>query len=82
MIMAFDSAVELTRRIRQREISSRELTDYYIERIERYDDAINAVVVRDFERARAAADAADRAQPRYSARSANTRFCISATRCT
>ncbi|MFU8816849.1 MAG: amidase [Pseudomonadales bacterium] len=61
MTLAFDSAIELARKIREREISSRELTDYYIDRIERYDGALNAVVVRDFDRARQAADAADRA---------------------
>jgi len=61
MTLAFDSAIELARKIRDKEISSRELTDYYIDRIERYDGALNAVVVRDFERARQAADAADRA---------------------
>ncbi len=61
MSVAFESAVELARRIKRREIGSRELTDLYIDRIERYDGVLNAVVVRDFERARAAADAADQA---------------------
>ncbi|MEQ8858007.1 MAG: amidase [Pseudomonadales bacterium] len=61
MTVAFESAVELAHRIRNKEIGSRELTDLYIGRIERYDGVLNAVVVRDFERARAAADAADRA---------------------
>jgi amidase len=61
MTMAFESAVELARKIRAREVSSRELTDHFIERIERYDGAVNAVVVRDFAGARAAADAADAA---------------------
>ena len=61
MTLAFESAVELARKIRTKEISSRELTEFYIDRIERYDGALNAVVVRDFERARAAADAADQA---------------------
>jgi amidase len=57
--IAFASAGELARRIRDKEISSLELTDFYIDRIERLDGAINAVVVRDFDRARAAAIAAD-----------------------
>jgi amidase len=61
MSLAHESASELARRIRAKELSSRELTDYYIDRIERLDGALNAVVVRDFERARAAADAADTA---------------------
>lgn len=41
-----------------RRISSRELVDTAIARIEALDPKINAVVVRDFDRARAAADAA------------------------
>lgn len=44
-----------------RRISSRELVDTAIARIEALDPKINAVVVRDFDRARAAADAADAA---------------------
>ncbi|HEY1929922.1 MAG TPA: amidase family protein [Caulobacteraceae bacterium] len=42
-------------------VSSLELTDAAINRIERLDGPVNAVVVRDFERARAAARAADAA---------------------
>jgi Asp-tRNA(Asn)/Glu-tRNA(Gln) amidotransferase A subunit family amidase len=61
MTIEFESAIELARKIRARKISSRELTDLYIDRIERHDGALNAVVVRDFERARAAAEAADQA---------------------
>ena len=59
MSIAFDSATRLAARIRAKEISSRELTELYIRRIERYDDVVNAVVVRDFEAALAAADRAD-----------------------
>jgi amidase len=55
------SATELLADLRARRISSGELTDLYIGRIERYDGRINAVVVRDFERAREQARAADRA---------------------
>ena len=62
MTLAFQSATELTRKIRDKEISSRELTDYYIDRIERFDGNINAVVVHDFDSAREAADKADAAQ--------------------
>lgn len=61
MSLEFLSASELARMLRSREISSRELTDLYIDRIERLDGDINAVVVRDFERGRDAADAADQA---------------------
>lgn len=57
--LAFRSATELARMIRDREIGARELTEHYIARIERLDGALNAVVVRDFDRARAAARDAD-----------------------
>ena len=62
MSTAFLSATELARRIRTGASSSRELTEMYIDRIERLDGPVNAVVVRDFARARAAADAADKAR--------------------
>ena len=45
--------------MRSREISARELLDHYIARVERLDPRINAVVVRDFDRARAHASALD-----------------------
>jgi Asp-tRNA(Asn)/Glu-tRNA(Gln) amidotransferase A subunit family amidase len=54
--LAFRGATELAAMLRDRELSSLELTNHYIERI---DDEINAVVVRDFDRAREAARAAD-----------------------
>ena len=61
MDLAFESAGVLARKIRDKEISSRELTEFYIQRIETHDGKINAVVVRDFEQARQAAHAADAA---------------------
>jgi amidase len=61
---SFESAIELAARIRRREISSLELTDHFIRRIEKYDEGLNAVVVRDFDRAREAAAAADAALAR------------------
>ncbi len=66
--LGFKPAVELTRMIRDKTISSVELTRYFIARIERFDGAINAVVVRDFDRALAAAAAADAALARGSRR--------------
>jgi amidase len=57
--LAFSSATDLARLIQQKRISSFELTQYYIERIERFDAALNAVVVRDFERALSAARVSD-----------------------
>ncbi len=59
MDIGYKSATELVADITSGEISSRELTEHYIDRIERYDGAVNAVVVRDFEGALAAADEAD-----------------------
>lgn len=56
------STVEQADLIRRGEISSRELTTHFIERIERLDDEINAVVTRDFETALAESDAADASQ--------------------
>lgn len=57
--LAFSSATDLARLIQRKEISSLELTRYYIERIERFDGALNAVVARDFERALEAARLSD-----------------------
>ena len=61
MIDPFATAIELAAAIRNKEASSLELTDMYIERVERYDGQTNAVVVHDFERGREAAKAADSA---------------------
>jgi amidase len=52
-------AHELARGIRRGAFSSLELLDRFIARVERLDPAVNAMPVRDFERARAAARAAD-----------------------
>ena len=57
----YRSATDLIQALAARQISARELLDAAITRIEALDPKINAVVVRDFERARAAADAADAA---------------------
>lgn len=57
--LAFSSATELAQLIQRKQVSSFELTQYYIERIERFDKALNAVVARDFERALEAAKSAD-----------------------
>ncbi|MBV9079469.1 MAG: amidase [Methylobacteriaceae bacterium] len=60
----YASATELVARLAQGGVSSRELVEAAIARIERLDPRINAVVVRDFDRARAAAEAADAALAR------------------
>jgi amidase len=60
----YATATELLTALARREVSSRELTSAAIARIERLDAALNAVCVRDFERALIAADAADAARAR------------------
>ena len=57
----YSSAIDLIQALVARQISARELLDATIKRIEALDPKINAVVVRDFDRARASADAADAA---------------------
>jgi amidase len=63
-IVTYRSAADLMRALAAREISSRELVDAAIARIEAVDPKVNAVVVRDFDRARDAATAADAALAR------------------
>ena len=55
------SASELAKKIKSKEISSAELTQTYIDRIEKHDDSINAVVVRIFDKALEDANKADTA---------------------
>ena len=62
--MAYPTARGLVDDLRARRVSAVELTDQAIARIERLDGVLNAVVVRDFERARAAAKLADAALAR------------------
>src|SRR3954451_9028018 len=62
--IAYRPAVELAHALASRQVSSRELIDAAVSRIEALDPKINAVVVRDFERARAAAEDADAALAR------------------
>ena len=59
--LAFLPATELARTIRDGETSSVELLDLYIDRVERHDEVLNAVVVRRFDEARERAAAADAA---------------------
>ena len=58
---AYRNAREVAAALAAREMSSVELTDLTIKRIETFDGKLNAVVVRDFERARIAAAQADAA---------------------
>jgi amidase len=59
--LPYRTATALAKALAERSISARELTNAAIARIEALDPKINAVVVRDFDRAREAADAADAA---------------------
>jgi amidase len=59
--LAYLSAIAIAKKIRDREISSREALDYFLARIAALDKPINSVVTIDAERARADADAADAA---------------------
>lgn len=61
---AYSSASRLAEAIRTGETTSAELLDMYIGRVEAHDGRINAVVVRDFDRARKAAKEADAARTR------------------
>src|SRR5690242_21296271 len=60
----FRTAEELLAALRAGEVSSAELTDEAIVRIDREDKAINAICVPDFDRARASARDADQARAR------------------
>jgi amidase len=60
-VSPFASATELVAALSRREISSRESLERYLDRVARYNPALNAVVTLDAERALAAADAADSA---------------------
>lgn len=62
--LAYLSATELAQRLRQRELRASELLEYFLERVDRYDPAINAVVVDARERARQRARQADAALDR------------------
>jgi amidase len=59
--VAFETATQNIDALRARRVSAVELLDQSIARIKTYDDDLNAVVVRDFERARVAAVSADAA---------------------
>jgi len=56
----YKSATELMSLLDAREIGARELLDHFLDRVERHNPAINAIVWQDAGRARAEADASDR----------------------
>src|SRR5438552_4145864 len=59
--LTFRAARSLAEGLRRREFSARELLDEHLDRIERVNPAINAIVTLDVEGARRAAAEADRA---------------------
>ena len=61
---AFASATELSNEIRDRHIGCVELLDFYLARAERYNPALNAIVVWRVDQARERARAADAALAR------------------
>ncbi|OYY03842.1 MAG: hypothetical protein B7Y73_05815 [Acidocella sp. 35-58-6] len=66
MDTAFATARRIASLIKAGKLSALEVTDFYIARIEAFDDALNAVVVRDFDRARAQAKLLDRNRKKHS----------------
>jgi amidase len=59
--LCFTPATELARMLRQREVSARELLEAHLDRIERVNPRINAIVTMDVDAARAEAARADEA---------------------
>ena len=62
--VAFKPARELAEMLRAGEIGARELLDHYLERVERFNPGLNAIVALDVDRARKRADEADAALAR------------------
>jgi amidase len=62
--LAFESASKLAAAIRTKRIGSRELLALYLQRVERFNPQLNAVITLDTERAFSRADAADAALAR------------------
>ena len=61
MNLVFATASQLSQMIREREISSLEVVNAYLEQIEKYNDKINAVITLDIDRAKQKAIEADAA---------------------
>jgi len=61
---AFKSATELASMLKNREVKSRELLDMYLDRVERYNPKLNAIVHLKADEARQRADDADAARAR------------------
>ena len=59
--LSFQSATDLVKAIKSRKIRSIELLEHYIDRMQRYNPKINAIVATDVENARQRCLAADKA---------------------
>ena len=62
--LAFQSAIQLIRKLRNGRIGCRALLEHYLDRVERHNRALNAIIAFDLKGARKRADAADRALAR------------------
>ncbi|CAN0585231.1 unnamed protein product, partial [Ectocarpus sp. 12 AP-2014] len=62
--IAFLDATSLVARLKSKEISSRELLEHYLSRVDRINPDINAIICMQVEKARARADEADAALAR------------------
>src|SRR5437879_2961832 len=58
-ITPFSTAVEMLAALRAARVSAVELLEFHLRRVERLDPQLNSIVVKDFERARRDAAAAD-----------------------
>ncbi|MEQ9463531.1 MAG: amidase [Haliea sp.] len=59
--IAFSDATNLVERLRAKELSSSELLDHYVARMDRYNPEINAIIATQLDKARARAKEADKA---------------------
>ena len=59
--LAFESALSLVEKIRHKEISAVELLEFYLQRVEQYNPALNAIIFTQIEKARQQAEGADAA---------------------
>ena len=50
--LAFESAVSLASKVRDKEISAVELLEFYLQRVERHNPALNAIIFTQIEKAR------------------------------
>jgi len=64
VVNGFTSATDMLQALRSKQVSAVELLDLHLDRIERYNGPLNAIVIKDFDRAREAAQAADAARAR------------------